>query len=92
MLSDHERKTLREVERRFVAEDPEFARCFEARQTGLSNHHHKLGVRIALVTAALLTALILVAGSLVGALVFAVATWLLWAAWRHSAETERQGP
>ncbi|MDN5917139.1 MAG: DUF3040 domain-containing protein [Pseudonocardia sp.] len=30
MLSDHERKALREVERQFMAQDPDFIRSFEA--------------------------------------------------------------
>ena len=92
MLSDHERKTLREVERQFIAEDPEFNRAFEARQTRLSRHPHRLGAGIAVVVAALFTAFLLVAGSLAGALAFAVATGLIWVAWRHSADTERRAP
>jgi hypothetical protein len=31
VLSDHEWKTLRNVERQFLAEDPEFARSFDTR-------------------------------------------------------------
>jgi Flp pilus assembly protein TadB len=92
VLSDYERKTLREVEQRLMAEDPEFARAFAARQMRLSRHPRRLGARIALVAAALFTALMLVTGSLVGALAFAVATGLLWVAWRHPADTERQAP
>lgn len=30
MLSDHERKALREVERQFMAQDPDFTRAFDA--------------------------------------------------------------
>lgn len=30
MLSDHERKALREVERQFMAQDPDFTRFFDA--------------------------------------------------------------
>jgi Flp pilus assembly protein TadB len=92
VLRNHERETLREVEQLLMAEDPEFARSFEARQTRLSRHPRRLAARIALVAAALFTALMLVAGSLVGALAFAVATGLIWVVWLHSADTERQAP
>jgi hypothetical protein len=90
VLSDHERQTLREVERRFLAEDPGFARAFEARQTRLSRHPRRLGARIALVTAALLTAFLLVAGSLGSALTVAVVTGLIWAVSHHPADTLRR--
>jgi Protein of unknown function (DUF3040) len=92
VLSDHERETLREVERQLMVEDPEFACSFEAGQTRLSRHPHRPGVRIALVGAALFTALMLVAGSLVGALVFAFVTGLVGVAWRLPADTEAQTP
>ena len=89
MLSDHERKALREVERQFQAEDPRFTRSFEARQTRMARHPHKLGARIAVVAAALLTAFLLFAGSLAGALAVAFTTGLIWVAWSHSAGTHR---
>jgi hypothetical protein len=90
VLNDHERETLREVERQFLAEDPVFARAFEARQTRMSRHPRRLGARIALVAAALLTAFLLVAGSLGSALVVAVVTGLIWVVLRHPAGTSRR--
>jgi Flp pilus assembly protein TadB len=92
VLSDHERKTLREVERQFQAEDPDFTRSFEARQTRLARHPRKLGVRLTLGSAALLAVFVLIAGSLAGALAIAFATWLIWLVWRHSGATERRIP
>lgn len=89
MLNDHERKALREVERRFQAEDPRFTRSFEAHQTRLERHPHKRGARLALVAAALLAAFLLLAGSSAGALAIALATGLIWLAWSHSAGTDR---
>jgi hypothetical protein len=91
VLSDHERKTLREVEQQLMAEDPEFTRSFEAGQAGLSRHPRRLAVRIGVVVGALLAALMLVTGSLVGALVFAVAAGLIWVAWLHPGDTEEWG-
>jgi O-antigen ligase len=88
VLSDHERKTLREVECQLMAEDPEFARSFEAGQARLSRHPRRLGVRIGVVVAALLTALLLVTWSLAGALVFAVTAGLIWVAWRDPGDTD----
>jgi hypothetical protein len=37
MLDDHERKALREVERRLLREDPGFGRDFDARARRLSS-------------------------------------------------------
>ena len=87
MLSDHERKALREVERQFQAEDPRFTRSFQSRQTRLARHPHKLGARLTVVAAALLTAVMLLAGSLAGALAIAFTTGLIWVAWSHSANS-----
>jgi ferric-dicitrate binding protein FerR (iron transport regulator) len=93
VLSDHERKTLREVERQLMAEDPDFTRAFEARQTRLSRRPHRLGATLAVVVAALLTVFLLVAGTVGGALVFATTTGLIiWAVWHHSAGTNRRTP
>ena len=85
MLSDHERETLREVERQFLAEDPEFARSFDTRARDLGGEHRvSVSLQIGIVAAVLLVALMLVAGSPAGALAFATATGLIWHAWRHS--------
>jgi Flp pilus assembly protein TadB len=93
VLSDHDRKTLREVERQCMADDPDFTHAFEAGQTRLSRHPHQLGVSLAIVAAALLTVLLLVAGSLAGAVAVATATGLIiWAVGHHSAGTNQQAP
>jgi Flp pilus assembly protein TadB len=85
VLSDHEWKALREVERQFQDEDPRFTRSFEARQTRMARHPHELGARLAVVAAALVAAVVLLAGSLAGALAIAFTTGLIWVAWSHSA-------
>ena len=85
MLNDHEWKALREVERQFQDEDPRFTRSFEARQTRMARHPHELGARVAVVAAALIAAVVLLAGSSAGALAIAFATGLIWVAWSHSA-------
>jgi len=92
VLSDHEWKALREVERQFQAEDPGFARSFEARQTGMARHPRKLGVRLILGSAALLAVLVLIAGSLAGALAIAFTTALIWVAWSLSSGSDQRMP
>ncbi len=92
MLSDHERRTLRELDGRFLADDPEFPRSFDARAQRLG--HTPLGgsATLALAVGVLLCVLMLVAGSLAGALAFAAATGAIWLAWRHSTGSRRQPP
>jgi hypothetical protein len=85
VLNDHEWKALREVERQFQDEDPRFTRSFEARQTRMARHPHELGARVAVVAAALIAAVVLLAGSSAGALAIAFTTGLIWVAWSHSA-------
>jgi hypothetical protein len=93
VLSDHEWKTLREVERRFMVDDPHFTRAFEAHQARLSHHPYRPGAALALVVGVLLTAFLMVAGSLAGALVVAATTGLIvWALRRHTVGTDRQTP
>jgi Flp pilus assembly protein TadB len=92
MLDDNERNTLREVERRLLSEDPEFARTFDARAQRLSRASGAWsGIKIFLVAGLLVSALVLLAGSLSGAVVFAIATGLIWLVWRFpAAMTPRQ--
>ena len=88
MLNDHERKTLREVERQFLVEDPEFTRSFATRAQHLETQHQDgVGIKIFLVAAVLLGALMLVAGSPSGALAFAAGAGLIWLARQHSNDT-----
>jgi hypothetical protein len=85
VLNDHEQQTLREVERQFLVEDPEFARSFTTRAQRLKPRHLDGGLaKIAIVAAVLLGALMLVAGSPSGALAFAAGAGLIWLARRHS--------
>ena len=79
MLNDHERKTLREVEHQLLVEDPEFTRSFATRAQRLERRHLDGGlVKIAILAAVLLGALMLVAGSPSGALAFAAVAGLTW--------------
>ena len=93
MLNDHERETLREVERQFLVEDPEFTRSFATRAQRLERRHLDGGlVKIAIVAAVLLGALMLVAGSPGGAVAFAAGAALIWLARQHSNDTRSRSP
>jgi hypothetical protein len=84
VLNDHERKALSEVERRLIDDDPGFARNFEAHQTRLQRDPRRRGNVIAVVVAVLLAALMLLAGSVLGALTTGATTVLIWALWHRS--------
>lgn len=90
MLSDHERKTLKELERQFMTDDPEFPRSFHAHAKRLDRNHRGMPATVAIVAAVLLCALMLATGSLGGALAFAAVTGLIWLAWRHPDDPRRQ--
>jgi hypothetical protein len=88
MLDDYEKNTLREVEAQLLSDDPEFARAFDARAQDLSRAHLAgVGTTIFLIGGLLVSALVLIAGSLSGAVAFAVATGMIWMAWRLTAAT-----
>ena len=81
VLSGHERKTLLDVERRFMAEDPEFARLFDdqihrqpAAQIGSNS-------KIAVADALLFSAILLLAGFPGGALACVITTGVTCAIW-----------
>jgi hypothetical protein len=90
VLSDREREVLREVERQILHEDPEFARSFDARAQRLRHRAGGLGIKIFVLAGLLLSALVLVAGSLGGAVAFAIGTGLVWLAWRWAGELNQQ--
>lgn len=95
MLGDDKRKTLHEVERHLMLEDPEFAQSFPAHQQHPPRNHHrpidKIVIVVAVLLSALLSALLLIAGLLSGVLTFAAVAGLIWAAWRYSDRTSRRG-
>lgn len=92
MLSDHERRTLQEVERLLLAEDPDFTQSFQARSQRLQRTDDGFGLKIFVVGGLLLSALMLVTGSLSGAVAFAVATGLIALVWRCSQDPPRRLP
>lgn len=93
MLSDHQRKTLEELERRLMAEDPEFPRLFDARAQHLDSHRHvgmSFAITVAIVASILFFTVMLATVSFTGALAFAAVAGLIWAVWRRSDPTRRQ--
>lgn len=89
MFSDREWELLRRVESGVVADDPEFARSFEAKLEKLQHaRRYQRVVRIAVVVAAVLAVGMLLAGSPVGALAVLVLAALVWVVWRYSDDVE----
>jgi len=80
---------LRRVERQLLEEDPAYVRAFDARARRLCRNAG-LGIKIFVVVGLLLSAFVLVAGSLGGALLFAVATGFGWLAWRWAGDADHQ--
>ena len=89
MLSDHEREVLLELERESTA-DPDSLQLFGRHRL----YRRHLGLSgILLITAMLfLGVLMLMAGSLTGALMFGAVTWLIWWAWLPSTDDPRHSP
>jgi DUF3040 family protein len=89
VLSDREREALRRVERQILNEDPAFVRSFDARAQRLPHRTGGVAIKIFVAVGLLISAFVLVAGSLGGAVLFAVATGLVWLVWRVGG-THRQ--
>jgi hypothetical protein len=90
VLSDREREALREVEQQILDEDPGFARSFEARAQRLPHRAGGLGIKIFVLAGLLLSAFLLVAGSLAGAAAVAIGTGLIWLARRWAGGMHQQ--
>jgi len=89
VLSDHEREVLLELERESTA-DPDSLQLFGRHRL----YRRHLGLSgILLITAMLfLGVLMLMAGSLTGALMFGALTWLIWWASLPSTDEPRHSP
>ncbi|MDN5916475.1 MAG: DUF3040 domain-containing protein [Pseudonocardia sp.] len=95
MLSDHERKALQEVERQFMAQDPDFTRSFDA--AGHSSTYTLQWIyemprwvyRLAIGPAVALGFLMILAGAPWIAILFAAAAVLL--VWISRRRSERVG-
>lgn len=92
MSSDQEWAELREVERRFLAEDPTFAQAFEVRAQQLGHRPATRSTRVIAGVATALAALLLLLGSPAGALACVVATVLVGWAWRRTGDTRPDDP
>ena len=90
MLSDHEREALRELERQFTA-DPDSDSVFPPAATRVVGT--LAPPASVLITAMLfLGVLMLMAGSLTGAVMFGTVTWLIWWAWLPSTDDTERPP
>jgi hypothetical protein len=81
VLSDNERKTLLDVERRFMAEDPEFARSFHDQRRQRPAAHGGSNGKIAVAVALLFSAILLLAGFAGEALACFITTGVVCAMW-----------
>ena len=94
MLSDRERETLYEIQRRLLVEDPSFAQSFDADLQRLPREprdRHRWAYTTAIVVAMMLCALMLLAQSPGTALAFAaIAAALFMARRRHNINQQEK--
>lgn len=83
MLSDYERKTLREIQRQLLVEDPNFERSFRAIEAPASRSHRERAYTAGIVIAALLAVVGLLVGSPGGVLAFSLIAVSVWFAKHH---------
>jgi Protein of unknown function (DUF3040) len=91
MLTDHERQTLLDVERRFMAEDPEFARSFDDQLRGQPAATGRSTAKIAVAVALLFSAVLLLAGFPGGTLACVITTAVFGAMWWCSKGPDPSG-
>ena len=81
MLSDNERKTLLDVERQLMAEDPEFVRLFHDQLRQQPATQGGSNGKIAVAVALLFSAILLLAGFAAAALTCVIVTGVFSAMW-----------
>ncbi|MPZ78935.1 MAG: DUF3040 domain-containing protein [Actinophytocola sp.] len=89
MLSDRERETLCEIQRRLVTDDPDFERSFRAVAVPPPDHRW-LAYAIVLVVVALLGTVMALAGAPAAALAFAATGGLIWSPRHHRGNADRR--
>jgi hypothetical protein len=92
MLSEHDRRALRAIERRLLAEDAAFGQRFDA---DLEPHRHTLPTGLGAAQFAgtlLLGLLMLLAGSTAGVVAFLGAAAAIALAWWYARTPDRTGP
>lgn len=84
MLDDHERKVLRDIQRRLAFDDPNFEESFRALESPAAARRGELrpAYTAVIIVAGLLAVVMLLAGSAGGALAFAIVATAVWCA-RH---------
>ena len=103
MLSDHEREVWRQLERQFTTEEVwrELERQFTTEQGRATTDDRSSRVRrgpleatatLLIMTMVFLAVIMLLAGSLMGVLIFSGAAWLIWWSWPPSKDGTQQPP
>ena len=91
MLSDNDRKTLLDVERQLMAEDPEFARLFHDQLRQRPATQGGSNGKIAVAVAMLFSAILLLAGFAAAALTCVIVTGVFCAMWWCSKGSDPSG-
>ena len=91
MLSDNERKTLLDVERQLMAEDPEFARLFHDQLRQQPVTQGGSNDKIAVAVAMLFSTILLLAGFAPAALTCVILTGVFCAIWWCSKGSDPSG-
>jgi Protein of unknown function (DUF3040) len=92
VLSDNDRKTLLEVERRFLADDPELARLFHEQLREQPAGRAGSNGKIAVLAAMLFSGFLLLAGFPGGALACVITTGVACAMWFFLDESDPERP
>ena len=83
MLSDHERRTLGEIERTLSDEDPKLALTLKGARWPSARAHHGHAYKILIVIAVLMCVVALVLGHTTGALACALVAGWTWGSWQR---------
>jgi hypothetical protein len=78
VLSDHERETLREIQRHLIVEDPDFEKPFRAFEVPPPPARYRWIHTTLVAVTAVLAPVMLLAGSLGGAIAFAIVAGTFW--------------
>jgi hypothetical protein len=92
VLSDNDRKTLLEVERQFLADDPAFARSFHEQLREQPAAQAGSNGKVAVLAALLFSAFLLFAGFPGGALACVITTGAACAMWFFLDESDHERP
>jgi ferric-dicitrate binding protein FerR (iron transport regulator) len=89
VLSDHEREVWRELERQFTTEQ---GRATTDDRPSRARRPLEATATLLIMTMVFLAVIMLLAGSLMGVLIFGGAAWLIWWSWPSAKDGTQQPP